>query len=190
MKENKTLFIKVFVPVLILAVIVGMWFVKNQLDISEKAESEQLSQENPELPEKLQSADFSLNITEVVDFEELAEYEIPVIVDYGADSCIPCKQMAPVLERLNKEMYGKAFIKFGDVWKYPEAVSNVPVQVIPTQLFFNADGTPFEPSDKLHEEVVFDYYSHVETGEHIFTVHQGGLTEEQMRMILAEMGVE
>lgn len=190
MKGNKTLFIKVLVAVLILAVIGGMWFVKNQPNISEKTESEQLSQEKTELPEKLQSADFSLNITEIVDFEALAEYEIPVIVDYGADSCIPCKQMAPLLEKLNEEMYGKAFIKFADVWKYPEAASNVPVQVIPTQVFFNADGTPFEPSDKLLEQVVFDYYSHVDTGEHIFTVHQGGLTEEQMRLILAEMGVE
>ena len=33
-------------------------------------------------------------------------------------------------------------------------------------------------------------YSHRETGEHVFTVHQGGLTEEQMRMILKELGVE
>lgn len=32
-------------------------------------------------------------------------------------------------------------------------------------------------------------YTYKETGEHAFTVHQGGLTEDQMRAILADMGV-
>lgn len=32
-------------------------------------------------------------------------------------------------------------------------------------------------------------YTSRDTGEHVFTVHQGGMTEEQMRLILAEMGV-
>ena len=61
--------------------------------------------------------------------------------------------MAPVLKNLNAEMHGKAFIKFDDVWKYYEAAANVPVQVIPTQVFFNADGTPFVPSDELAKEI-------------------------------------
>ena len=64
-----------------------------------------------------------------------------------------------------------------------------------------ADGTLF--ALELTEAVDFDIlsehglpaieflmYSHRETGEHVFTVHQGGLTEEQMRMIRKEMGVE
>lgn len=97
--------------------------------------------------------------------------------------------MAPILEKLNEEMNGKAFIKFVDVWKYPDAGQNVPVQVIPTQVLFHADGTPFLPSDELAKKISFDMYSSRETGEHVFTVHQGGLTEEEMRLILAEMGV-
>ena len=57
-------------------------------------------------------------------------------------------------------------------------------------MFFNADGTPFVPSEKLAKEIQFDMYSDRTTGKHTFTVHQGGLTEEQMRAILKEMGVE
>ena len=94
------------------------------------------------------------------------------------------------LEKANKEFQGKAFIKFVNVWDYPDAANNVPVQVIPTQILFNADGTPFVPSDELSKKIQFDMYSHKNTGEHIFTVHQGGLTEEQMWAILKEMGVE
>ena len=97
--------------------------------------------------------------------------------------------MAPVLEKMNEEMQGKAFVKFVDVWKYPEAAENVPVQVIPTQILFNSDGTPFVPSDELAQEIPFDMYHSKDTGEHVFTVHQGGISEEEMRLILTEMGV-
>ena len=98
--------------------------------------------------------------------------------------------MAPALKTLNEEMYVKAFVKFADVWVCTDAANNVPIQVIPTQVLFNADGTPFVPSDSLAKEIAFTMYNDKTSGDHIFTVHQGGLTEDQMRMILAEMGVE
>lgn len=178
------------VPALIAVAIAVVWVLKNPPSNFETAESNPGTQDTVELPEDLQSADFSLDVTETVDFEALAKHGLPVIVDYGSDSCIPCQQMAPVLETMNEEMTGKAFIKFVDVWKYADAASNVPVQVIPTQVLVNADGTPFVPSDELAQTIEFTLYSSRETGEHVFTVHQGGMTEEQMRLILAEMGVE
>ena len=188
MKRKTSLLTRILVPVLIVAVIVGIWIFKT---VSEKPiEEPSISQSETNFPSNLEGADFSLNITKQIDFEALSEYGLPVIADYGADSCIPCKQMAPVLKKLNAEMQGKAFIKFVDVWQYYDAAANVPVQVIPTQVFFNADGTPFVPSDALAKEIQFDMYSDKTTGEHTFTVHQGGLTEEQMRAILKEMGVE
>ena len=133
---------------------------------------------------------FALELTEAVDFDILSEHGLPAIIDYGSDSCIPCKEMAPALKTMNEEMRGKSFLKFADVWAYPDAANNVPIQVIPTQVLVNADGTPFIPSEELASQIEFLMYSHRETGEHVFTVHQGGLTEEQMRMILKEMGVE
>ena len=48
----------------------------------------------------------------------------------------------------------------------------------------------FVPSEELASQIEFMMYKHKETGEHVFTVHQGGLTEEQMSAILKEMGVE
>lgn len=178
MEQKRSRLLKVLIPVLIVIAIGAMWFIKN-------GSSSSATPGNTDL-----GADFSLNATEEIDFEALAEHGLPVIIDYGADSCIPCKQMAPVLKTLNEEMQGKAFIKFVDVWQYPDAAANAPVQVIPTQVMFNADGTPFVPSDELAAQVQFTMYSHRDTDEHIFTVHQGGLTEEQMRLILAEMGVK
>lgn len=183
--KNK-LWVKILVPVWIVAVIGGIWILKNTTE--SPTSNPTTSQNSTGLPEHPETADFSLRETKAVDFEALSEYGLPIIVDYGADSCIPCKEMAPVLEKANKEFQGKAFIKFINVWDFPDAANNVPVQVIPTQVLFNADGTPFVPSDALAKEIQFDMYKN--TGEHIFTVHQGGLTEEQMWAILKEMGVE
>lgn len=181
------------IPVIVLA-IVGVWFLKNG-KLDDNKEDNGTSTENQvvsmvdDKEGSSMDADFSLTVTSEVDYATLSEYGFPIIVDYGSDSCIPCQQMAPVLEKMNEEMQGKAFIKFVDVWKYPKAAENVPIQVIPTQVLFNADGTPFVPSDELAQKISFDLYSSRETGEHVFTVHQGGITEEEMRLILAEMGV-
>lgn len=185
MEKKKSLIIKILVPVLIIAIVGVMWFVKNP-----PSDSEMNIVTDP-TTEQNEGADFNLNATELIDYEALAEYGLPIIVDYGADSCIPCKQMAPVLQTLNAEMQGKAFIKFVDVWKYYEAAANVPIQLIPSQVIFNPDGTPYEPSGDVAVQIGgFKMYSDQESGEHIFTVHEGGLTEEPMRLILAEMGVE
>lgn len=187
--EKKKLILKIMIPFIMVAVVVGIWLIKNPNVSDEKSDSVEIQTE-AELPDKLKDADFSLNETTMVDFEKLSEYGLPIIVDYGSDSCISCKAMAPVLETMNKEMRGKAFIKFVDVWKYGDATQNVPVQVIPTQVLFNADGIPFVPSEELSKQIQFDMYSSRDTNEHVFTVHKGGLTEDEMRAILKEMGVE
>jgi len=194
--KNKKI-ITVLLLVIIGVVIIGIYFTKNPVSGEKNQPEVQLQQTKPDESQQADTekadsedtaADFSLDVSEMIDYEALAAYGLPIIVDYGSDSCIPCKQMAPVLEKMNEEMQGKSFIKFVDVWKYPDAAGNVPVQVIPTQILVNADGSPFVPSEELAAQIEFIMYSSKDTGEHVFTVHQGGITEDQMRMILTEMG--
>lgn len=64
----------------------------------------------------------------------------PTIVDFGARSCIPCKKMAPILEQLEKEYKGRANVIFVDVWQNNKIGGNYRVQMIPTQIFFDAKG--------------------------------------------------
>lgn len=181
MDKKNFIWVKILVPVLIIAIIGGMWVWKNT---SEKPTDGTSELPGVSVPDNLNGADFSLNATEAIDFKALSQYGLPIIVDYGADSCIPCKQMAPVLKTLNAEMQGKTFIKFVDVWKYYEAASNVPIQLIPSQVFYNADGTQYKPSEEITSQISgFKIYDGI-------TIHEGGLTEEQMRAILKEMGVE
>lgn len=65
---------------------------------------------------------------------------LPRMVDLGADKCIPCKQMAPIIEELKKEYAGRATIEFIDVWKSPEAGEPYAIRLIPTQVFFDRRG--------------------------------------------------
>lgn len=65
---------------------------------------------------------------------------LPRLVDLGADKCIPCKMMAPILEELKKEYAGKLQIDFIDVWKNPKAGRQYGIRVIPTQIFYDVDG--------------------------------------------------
>lgn len=64
----------------------------------------------------------------------------PTVIDLGARSCIPCKKMAPILESLSNEYRGKAGVLFIDVHDDQSAAQKYRVQMIPTQIFFNAQG--------------------------------------------------
>ena len=65
---------------------------------------------------------------------------LPRLVDLGADKCIPCKLMAPVLAELAKEYAGQLDVLFIDVWKNPEEGPHYGISIIPTQIFYNAKG--------------------------------------------------
>jgi len=65
---------------------------------------------------------------------------LPRLVDLGADKCIPCKMMAPILEELKKEYVGVFNVEFIDVWKNPDEAPKYGIKLIPTQIFFDASG--------------------------------------------------
>ena len=173
-KSKGSLAIKIIIPILLLCVVAGIWAVKN-------------SQKNTE-PIDVDNPDFALHVTEKIDLEKLKSYKLPIIIDFGADSCIPCKEMAPVLKELNEELQGKAIIKFVDVWKYQALAEGYPISVIPTQILIDTEGKPYTPKDP--EAMQMKLYSLRETNEHVFTAHEGGMTKEQLLSALKEMGLK
>lgn len=62
------------------------------------------------------------------------------MIDLGATECILCKRMAPILDELKIRYAGKADILFIDVRKEPEQAKIYGIEVIPTQIFFDAKG--------------------------------------------------
>ena len=65
---------------------------------------------------------------------------LPRLLELGADKCIPCKMMAPILAELRQEYAGQLQVDFIDVWKNESAGEDYGVRVIPLQIFFGADG--------------------------------------------------
>jgi thioredoxin 1 len=68
------------------------------------------------------------------------EINLPKLVDLGADKCIPCKMMAPILEELKNDYAGKLDVVFIDVWKNSAEGEKYGIKLIPTQIFFDTAG--------------------------------------------------
>jgi thioredoxin 1 len=66
---------------------------------------------------------------------------VPRLVDVGASKCIPCKAMAPILADLQRDYAGKLEVQFIDVWQDRAAAEPYRIGMIPTQMFFAADGS-------------------------------------------------
>ncbi len=64
----------------------------------------------------------------------------PTLVDLGSGSCASCKQMAPILEELAGTFRGKANVLFIDVRQDQAAAKRFGIQMIPTQIYFDANG--------------------------------------------------
>lgn len=68
--------------------------------------------------------------------KEVLESGIPVMADFWAEWCGPCKMLSPIIDELAKEYVGKIKIGKVDVDSNPEVASRYGVMSIPTLIFF------------------------------------------------------
>jgi thioredoxin 1 len=66
--------------------------------------------------------------------------KLPRMVDLGAGKCIPCKMMKPILDDLKANYADRFITEFIDVWENPDAGKEYGIEMIPTQVFYDADG--------------------------------------------------
>ena len=76
-----------------------------------------------------------VHVTDAAFEKTVLQAEIPVIVDFWAPWCAPCKMVAPVLDKLAKEHAGKLLIAKVNTDENPEWATKYGVQGIPTMLF-------------------------------------------------------
>ncbi len=97
--------------------------------------------ERTDSPEVIAQADLTAagDVTDAAVVE--SDAALPRLLDLGADKCVPCKMMAPILEELRETYEGELDVVFIDVWKDRSAGEQYGVRVIPTQIFFAPDGS-------------------------------------------------
>jgi thioredoxin 1 len=117
----------------------------------------------PEL-QKLSQTVPGLETQSEEDFRKALAGGKPAIVDFGSNSCLPCRQLRPVLEKVRTDYAGKLEVLIIDVRDHGKLAAEYEVRVIPTVIFFDAGG----------KEVVR---------------HQGFMSEEKIKGELAKLGM-
>lgn len=97
--------------------------------------------------------------------KEIAKIPLPKLLDFGANKCIPCKKMAPILQELSEEYKGRAVIKIIEVYQEQELTRVNGIQLIPTQIFFDAK------NKEVHR-------------------HVGFMDKEEIKKVFEKMGVK
>ncbi len=64
----------------------------------------------------------------------------PTLAEFGWRTCIPCKEMKPILEELALEYQGKLNVVIIEVYEHEELTRQNEIMVIPTQIFFDSNG--------------------------------------------------
>jgi thioredoxin 1 len=80
---------------------------------------------------------------------------LPIMIDFGSTTCLPCIQMKPIIEELQKELPDKANILFINVNEQPVLTRQYKITLIPLQVFFDKSGAEiyrhigFYPKDSI-----------------------------------------
>ena len=85
----------------------------------------------------------SINLTTSTFDEAVGGSSVPVVVDFWAEWCGPCKMIGPALEEISDEMGGQVTIAKLNIDDSPEAPGKYGVRGIPTMILFN-NGEPVQ----------------------------------------------
>ena len=118
------------------------------------------------------------------DFEaRVLRAELPVLVDFFADWCAPCKQMAPVLQALARELDGKAEIVGVDIDRSQRLAGMLRIQSVPTYIAFS-QGRPVGA-----ERGVVPKARLLELLEPLFPRAEGAIRAAELGQLVSQAGV-
>ncbi|MCL1805449.1 MAG: hypothetical protein FWG28_05555 [Clostridiales bacterium] len=140
----------------------------------------------PEPPPPVENLYVPLAQVTEFDLQELLSQGLPVILNFGDDSPASLDTLA-ALEQINKNYGGSILICAVDLALKPDAREGFPVQVIPSQFFFNEEGLPI--TLPLGIGIILSTFISVDTEEPVFTIHEGAVSKDDLVNILSFMNV-
>ena len=110
--------------------------------------------------------------------QEVFESALPVLVDFTATWCAPCKEVDPIVDELASEMAGKAKVVKLDIDESPEIYKQLRVNGVPTVIFFN-EGREEDRIGGLQEREIYEQY--------LTTMVEGGdMLDTRLAMLLQD----
>jgi thioredoxin 1 len=92
-------------------------------------------------------------------FQEVIQSGKPVLVDFYAEWCGPCKMMSPILKQAKDALGDQATIIKVDVDKNPEAAQHYGVQGVPTLIVFKNGQVKWRQSGVVQAQTLIDVLS-------------------------------
>ena len=89
-------------------------------------------------------------------FNNIIQSETPVLIDFYADWCSPCKQLAPILKEVKKELQDSIKIIKIDVDKNRSLASKYEVRGVPTMLLFKSGKQVWRQSGVVHKNDILN----------------------------------
>lgn len=108
---------------------------ENSLSSLRSTEGKRATPSNAETAEGEMLITFDLNL-------DFSKYKV-TFIELGADRCIPCRAMQPIMREIAREFKGQVQVVFYDVWKDPRPARKYGIQLIPTQVFIDQTGKEF-----------------------------------------------
>ena len=83
------------------------------------------------------ASDAVLELTDANFDAQVIESDVPVLVDFWAEWCMPCKMLAPVIDEIAEEFAGKIKVGKLDTDNHNQIAMKFGIESVPTLIFFN-----------------------------------------------------